>query len=61
MKRLKSLQIMLLAVLLLILAACSNGARQPASEEPRPSASQTSDQGLRNRAHARLPTLREKL
>ncbi|MEK3762384.1 ABC transporter substrate-binding protein [Paenibacillus sp. FSL R7-0337] len=47
MKRMKSLQFMLFAVLLLILAACSNGAgqSQPASEEPRPSASQPSDQG----------------
>ncbi|MBP2115262.1 ABC transporter substrate-binding protein [Paenibacillus silagei] len=56
MKRLKSLQLMLLAVLLLILAACSNTAGQPASEEQSPSASQTSDQraaepGTRTIAH----------
>ncbi|QUL55921.1 iron-siderophore ABC transporter substrate-binding protein [Paenibacillus tritici] len=44
MNRKKSIQILLLAVLLLILAACSNRAGQPASGEQSPSASQTKDQ-----------------
>lgn len=44
MNRMKSIQVMLLAVLLLILAACSNTAGQPASGEQSPAASQTRDQ-----------------
>ncbi|MEK3795784.1 ABC transporter substrate-binding protein [Paenibacillus sp. FSL R7-0204] len=44
MNRMKSIQVMLLAVLLLVLAACSNTAGQPASGEQSPAASQTRDQ-----------------
>ncbi|GGF86662.1 ferrichrome ABC transporter substrate-binding protein [Paenibacillus albidus] len=70
MYRMRSIHGMVIAVLLLILAACSNTAGQPASEEQSPAASQTRDQqatepGTRTIAHLKgeavIPSKIEKI